>query len=851
MANKEAVFSLRVDTGSSVQDVQSFDKAINDLNKDVQNVQKTAQSGAGLDSFDQKMAELNARVEAGGLTMRELTMTMKQYQTIAAQAGMESPVGQQALQAAAQLKDEIGDLKAATTALSSDFVALDTTLAGVETGAAVFQGFQSAIALTGVESEALVQTMVKLQAVQGVVNAVQTVANNLNSDAILGIQLRTFWEKAYTKVVGESTGALKGLKLALAATGVGALIVLIGALIANFDDLKKAIFGSSEAADAMRETMDAYKEGAQGAIESTTQVGNAFELARQGVISKEEALFTYNETLGDTFGKATDVNKAEEMYIQKKDAFIAATAARAQAQALFAKAAEEQVKAITATLEDQQSGWEKTINVFGDAVGGGLKYVTNGLIDIEKDIDKAQGNQYKNAQKRVKQQAEDRSKLLNDLAKSKLKEAEITENANGIISENEKKTQDDIAAKRKEAAEKQKKLDDQRKEDLKKVKDAEKEYALSFISDRDKEIVAEQDKYAELFKLATKHGYDTTNLQLALRNAINDINLKYDQIDKEATDKRNQDEYDKELEKRNKMLALKAQEIADEEVFYDEYNAALLTQQQTEELAVTDKYFNLIEQAKKYGLDVTALEEKQQKELADIRKKYDAENLQKKIDIGQQILSQVSALNSAIADIENARLQELQNQTNAQLASLDQAQQQELNSSNLTAEQRAAIDKKYAAAKYAIELKNFQEVEKIKKQQFERDKALRIAQVAIDTATAIVKGIAQFGPPPSPAGIAAIASAAIIGATQIAAIAAQKYQSGTAPSLNTGGGGVSAGATAGQLGGNAANANLNTQQQNTAELIAQSNQGAPVYVLESDITGTQNKVAMQNKLSVW
>ena len=157
---------------------------------------------------------------------------------------------------------------------------------------------------------------------------------------------------------------------------------------------------------------------------------------------------------------------------------------------------------------------------------------------------------------------------------------------------------------------------------------------------------------------------------------------------------------------------------------------------------------------------------------------------------------------------------------------------------------------KYAAAKYAIELKNFQEVEKIKKQQFERDKALRIAQVAIDTATAIVKGIAQFGPPPSPAGIAAIASAALIGAAQVAAIASTKYQSGTAPSLG-GGGGSLTGASATQLGGNAANANLNQQQQNTAELIGQSNEGTPVYVLESDITGTQNKVAMQNKLSVW
>jgi len=35
MAEKTAVFSLKVDTGKSVQDIQAFDKAVEDLNKDL------------------------------------------------------------------------------------------------------------------------------------------------------------------------------------------------------------------------------------------------------------------------------------------------------------------------------------------------------------------------------------------------------------------------------------------------------------------------------------------------------------------------------------------------------------------------------------------------------------------------------------------------------------------------------------------------------------------------------------------------------------------------------------------------------------------------------------------------
>jgi len=828
MANKEAVFSLRVETGSSVQDVQSFDKAINDLNKDVQNVQKTAQSGTGLDTFDQKMSELNARVEAGGMTMRELTQTMKQYQTIAAQAGMESPVGQQALQSAAQLKDQIGDLKAATTALSSDFVALDTTLAGVETGAAIFQGFQSAIAMTGVESEALIQTMVKLQAVQGLVNAVNTIAKNLNSDAILGIQLRNAAEKIKTALTVENT----------VATGANA-----GATVAMTTAQKAATIATNLGTLAMKALNAVIKANPIFLlISALAAVAGAFVIFSDNSDEAAESNDKFTKSLENSRKAADDSFAALQKHLDQRVKLLEASGAK------DSEVTEQQIQNLEQLAKARQNSRQQEQYAFQNLSKRYQQMLEQGNEDEAAKIREqltasreryvALGRQAKEYYNDIKFQRE------LDAAENKKK---VDDNAKKVA-DNADKVQKAQAEKAKEAG---KKAAEQRKEDLKKIQEAEKEFNRSIMSDKEQEILAEQDKYLELMKLATKHGYDTTNLRLALKNAINDIEVKYAQQELDLIDKTNKEKQAKDQEEFNRKEALRREEIAAEEAFYDTYNAALLTQQQTEEQAVTDKYFALIEEAKKYGLDITALEEKQQKELSDIRKKYDTARVEKIIENAQYIKDQVSALNSAIADLENARLQELQNQTNAQLASLDQAQQQELNSSNLTAEQRAAIDKKYAAAKYAIELKNFQEVEKIKKQQFERDKALRIAQVAIDTATAIVKGIAQFGPPPSPAGIAAIASAAIIGATQIAAIAAQKYQSGTAPSLNTGGGGVSAGATAGQLGGNAANANLNTQQQNTAELIAQNNQGAPVYVLESDITGTQNKVAMQNKLSVW
>ena len=89
----------------------------------------------------------------------------------------------------------------------------------------------------------------------------------------------------------------------------------------------------------MAATFEDSKKAIEGATAETNKVGTAFELAKKGVISKEEALLTYNETLGGTFGKTNDLNVAEANYIKKKDAYIQATAARATAQALFAQSA--------------------------------------------------------------------------------------------------------------------------------------------------------------------------------------------------------------------------------------------------------------------------------------------------------------------------------------------------------------------------------------------------------------------------------------------------------------------------------------------------------------------------------
>ncbi|WP_129714662.1 hypothetical protein [Pedobacter sp. SYP-B3415] len=62
-------------------------------------------------------------------------------------------------------------------------------------------------------------------------------AEMIATQANIGVQL------AYGLAVGKSTGSLKLFRLALAGTGIGAIVILIGMLIANFDSVKNAVTG--------------------------------------------------------------------------------------------------------------------------------------------------------------------------------------------------------------------------------------------------------------------------------------------------------------------------------------------------------------------------------------------------------------------------------------------------------------------------------------------------------------------------------------------------------------------------------------------------------------------------------
>lgn len=439
---EEIIFKTSVDTGTTAKDLQAIDKELG-------NIDKTTKSTSN--DLNKTFDDLNKRVESGAMSMRESTQAIKQYQTIALQAGRESPIGKEALQRAGDLKDKLGDLKTEINNLGTDGANMKAALQLGSTITAGYGALTGVQALLGKESENLTKTLVKLQAVQAILAALEEVRGALEKESFLMQKAKTLQTTlltsataAYATVVGTSTGALKMFRIALAATGIGALIVGIGVLIANFDKLKEAMSNTSERQKALNATLGDYKKGAQDAIAETNNVKVAFDLARTGVISKGEALKTYNDTLGATFGNAKDLNEAEKLFNEKTGAYVKAASLRAQANALFALAAEESAKALTSQMEDQRT--------FGDEVKTGLLQAT-GFAFAANDVAK---NQQEQRRAEAKKTAEENAKNFVKLGEDLLKEVGNLEKANGLKSDSNNAYQAEVDAQRKANADKAK-----------------------------------------------------------------------------------------------------------------------------------------------------------------------------------------------------------------------------------------------------------------------------------------------------------------------------------------------------------------------------------------------------------
>lgn len=221
-----------------------------------------------------------------------------------------------------------------------------------------------------------------------------------------------------------------------------------------------------------------------------------------------------------------------------------------------------------------------------------------------------------------------------------------------------------------------------------------------------------------------------------------------------------------EAQKRAKATEEYYNEIA---AFEDENFQNTLTDQEKEELAVTQKYEKLFAAADAAGISTKDLQTKLGEELLGIDKKFeDAGVEQTKIAEEAKRQEQIATVNAGLEWAEKG-----------------------LNA--ISALNDVAFANKMSKVK-----KGSKEEEALAKKQFKFQKALQIGAATIDAAKSVTASLAAapvaIGPVPNPAGIASLALAITTGTASIAKIAATKFEGGgggnlDVPSPSVGGGG--------------------------------------------------------------
>ena len=141
--------------------------------------------------------------------------------------GVTSTEAANAAKKVAGLKDAIGDAKALAETFNPDkkFVALGGALQGAVGG---FSALQGAMGLFGSESKDVEKMMLKVQSAMALQQGISGIMGAKDSFTLLAGQIKGGVTKAF--------GTLKG---AIISTGIGILVIALGLLIANFDEVKK------------------------------------------------------------------------------------------------------------------------------------------------------------------------------------------------------------------------------------------------------------------------------------------------------------------------------------------------------------------------------------------------------------------------------------------------------------------------------------------------------------------------------------------------------------------------------------------------------------------------------------
>ena len=740
-----------------------------------------------------------------------------------------------AFQRAAEITHSLSERQEMLRYSAADLGTQLSNITGIASGLmGGFNALQGVLALTGNKSEELQETMMKLQAgiaivqglqglegmtkkAQGLVEGLTNMIFKTNETTTAvaaettAVGANTTAQEANVVATNAATVATNGFKKALVATGIGAIIVLIGSLIAHWEDFKDMVGLSNEKLEQFQGIMDKVKTvlgGVANVIMNAfvASVKNAITaISTLGEVTKNVLTFQFGkaaQAAKDGWAKIAENTKKGLSIVQNYQEGAAKTAAKIQekrtAEAM-AKSAEELNELIKDNEAKYGSDWKYTKDG---------KKLYDQYFDTKLKAYKKDSKEYKDLMRQKWAYDREYDEHLKQASKAQSKQAKET-------------TDTSIKEKEREEAE---------------IKKIQKRSELALMEAKDAELQTLKDKYDEEFALFEKHQQDTTNLTAEYEKKRKEIEDKY-QKQKEADDKKKMDDATKDA------------------LFYSQKSLNTSNDENKQAVREIELYYSLKEAKSSGSLsfndlieETNRIYEANRKHLQEQADEYKKLMENKDIDPKARADAERDYANT-MAEIRNLDTQNLIDNTNLQKEYIQQQIEMYSNLANSIADIFGSIaDILEDDIKHKVE--NGEMTQEEGEKQFKAVKAFQIAQATIQTISGAIAAFMSCQSLPWPAN-------AIVGAVQAAAVtAAGVAQIAKIKSTQLGGGGSSAGSPTAAPVQTAPEEYVPQYTQNAtgeSEItrLADSIHNQKVYVVESDITEAQNRSKVRVTESTW
>lgn len=377
-------------------------------------------------SIDSLTNALNTNDEAVKSLKQQYKEAVLEVQKLGDQFGVTSKEATEAAKRAAELKDRIEDSNDAIAAFKGEG-AFNATAKAVGAVASGFSAVEGAMALAGAQSEEFEKTMIRLQGAMALAQGLQGLED-------VG--------RSFQQLKAVAINAFNGIKAAIGSTGIGLLVIALGAIYTYWDDIKAVVSGVTEEQKKLNADAQANLDIQKQKLDSIGGQENILKL--QG---KSE-----RDILKIKIAQTDQVIKATENQIAQNDI-------TAKSQIAAAERNKEILKGILDFLSIPFQTVLKTIDMIGSAVGKdfGLSAGFSKLLDKGASLIFDPAAEKAEAEKTRQESLKQLEKLKNDRAGFQLAIQNIDKTAADKSKENskareDKKLEDDLALLEKQQA---------------------------------------------------------------------------------------------------------------------------------------------------------------------------------------------------------------------------------------------------------------------------------------------------------------------------------------------------------------------------------------------------------------